>query len=44
MVAIPDARLQERACACVIPRRGSDPLTFERMQEFVLRDQVSGGA
>ena len=76
VVAIPDARLQERACACVIPRPGSDPLTFEKMQEFlrergvakpywpeklvvlddfpktpsgkiqkfVLRDQVSGGA
>ena len=35
VVAIPDPRLQERACACVVLKPGASTLTFERMREFL---------
>lgn len=35
VVAIPDPRLQERACACVVLKAGADTLTFEQMQAFL---------
>lgn len=35
LVAIPDPRLQERACACVILRDDVDTFTFEEMQQFL---------
>lgn len=35
VVAIPDPRLQERACACVVLAAGADELTFAAMQEFL---------
>lgn len=35
VVAIPDPRLQERACACLVLRPGAPELTFEAMQEFL---------
>jgi cyclohexanecarboxylate-CoA ligase len=35
LVAIPDPRLQERACACVILKPGVEELTFEEMQGFL---------
>ncbi len=38
VVGIPDPRLQERACACVVLRSGVDDFTFTEMQEF-LRDK-----
>jgi cyclohexanecarboxylate-CoA ligase len=38
LVAVPDPRLQERACACVILKPGVEGFTFEEMQEF-LRDK-----
>jgi cyclohexanecarboxylate-CoA ligase len=38
LVAVPDPRLQERACACVILKPGVEGFTFEEMQGF-LRDK-----
>jgi acyl-CoA synthetase (AMP-forming)/AMP-acid ligase II len=38
IVAMPDPRLQERACACVILKPGVEEFTFEEMQGF-LRDK-----
>lgn len=35
VVAIPDPRLQERACACVVMAPGAEPLSFEKMQAFL---------
>ncbi|KQY57612.1 MULTISPECIES: AMP-binding protein [unclassified Nocardioides] len=35
LVAVPDPRLQERACACVILKDGVDDFTFEEMQQFL---------
>lgn len=35
VVAIPDPRLQERACACVVMAPGADPLTLEHLQVFL---------
>ncbi|MFI5607804.1 AMP-binding protein [Amycolatopsis sp. NPDC051903] len=35
VVAMPDPRLQERACACVTLRDGAAELTFEAMREFL---------
>ena len=35
LVAIPDPRLQERACACVILKPGVEAFTFEEMQGFL---------
>jgi cyclohexanecarboxylate-CoA ligase len=35
VVAIPDPRLQERACACVVLKPGVQDFTFEEMQQFM---------
>lgn len=35
LVAIPDDRLQERACACVVMRPGADEITLSGIQEFL---------
>ncbi len=35
IVATPDPRLQERACACVIVKPGAGEFTFEEMQRFL---------
>ena len=35
VVGIPDPRLQERACACVVLRPGVDEFTFEEMKAFL---------
>ncbi|HVN69168.1 MAG TPA: 3-phosphoshikimate 1-carboxyvinyltransferase [Candidatus Binatia bacterium] len=40
IVAMPDARLGERACAFVVPRGGA-PLDFERMQHYLDACQVA---
>ncbi|MGH2962470.1 MAG: class I adenylate-forming enzyme family protein [Solirubrobacterales bacterium] len=36
VVALPDARTGERACACVVPRDAGDPPTLEGLGEFLL--------
>ncbi len=35
LVAYPDPRLQERACACVVLRSGAEGFTLEEMQQFL---------
>lgn len=35
IVAVPDARLQEKACACLIMKPGKEPLTMEALQAFL---------
>ncbi|MFB6069643.1 MAG: AMP-binding protein [Halanaeroarchaeum sp.] len=35
IVAMPDERLQERACAYVVPRDEDDPITFDEMIAFL---------
>jgi non-ribosomal peptide synthetase component E (peptide arylation enzyme) len=35
VIGIPDPRLQERACACVVLRPGVDEFTFAEMQQFL---------
>jgi len=35
VVAVPDPRLQERACACVILSSGAEGLSLEQMQDFL---------
>ena len=35
MVGIPDPRLQERACACVVLKPGVQEFTFTEMQQFL---------
>ncbi len=35
VVAVPDPRLQERACACVVLRAGAAGFSFEEMQAFL---------
>ena len=35
VVAIPDSRLQERACACICLKPGAAAFTFEGMQQFL---------
>lgn len=35
VVATPDPRLQERACACVVLRPGAGEFTFDEMREFL---------
>jgi cyclohexanecarboxylate-CoA ligase len=41
VVGVPDPRLQERACACVVPRAGAEPLAFEKMQAFLAEKGVA---
>ena len=35
VVGIPDPRLQERACACVVLEPGVEEFTFAEMQQFL---------
>ncbi len=35
VVGVPDPRLQERACACVVLKAGAEQFTFAEMQEFL---------
>ena len=35
VVGVPDPRLQERACACVVLKPGVDDFTLEQMREFL---------
>jgi len=35
VIGIPDPRLQERACACVVLRLGVEDFTFAEMQQFL---------
>ena len=41
IVATPDPRLQERACACVILKPGAGELTFEELQHFLAEKGVA---
>ena len=41
IVAMPDPRLQERACACVILEPGVEEFTFEEMQQYLLGKGVA---
>ncbi|MCS5718867.1 AMP-binding protein [Herbiconiux sp. CPCC 205763] len=41
IVAMPDPRLGERACAYVVPADGQEPLGFSEMQEFLAAARVS---
>ncbi len=40
VIGIPDPRLQERACACVVLRPGVDGFTFEEMKAFLAEKGV----
>ncbi|MGE6612703.1 AMP-binding protein [Peribacillus sp. NPDC076916] len=35
VIAVPDSRLQEKACACISMKTGKSPITMESMQEFL---------
>lgn len=41
VVAIPDPRLQERACACVVLKPGVEGFTFEELQQFMAAKGVA---
>lgn len=41
VIGIPDPRLQERACACVVLRTGVDGFTFEEMKTFLGEKSVA---
>jgi cyclohexanecarboxylate-CoA ligase len=41
VVAMPDPRLQERACACVVLKADAPDLTFEAMREFLAEKGVA---
>jgi len=41
VVAVPDPRLQERACACVVLSAGAEDLSFEQMQGFLAEKGVA---
>ena len=35
VIAVPDSRLQEKACACISMKTGKIPITMDSMQEFL---------
>ncbi|MFE4706785.1 AMP-binding protein [Peribacillus simplex] len=35
IIAVPDARLQEKACACIIMKPGKSPLTLDLLRKFL---------
>jgi cyclohexanecarboxylate-CoA ligase len=37
LIAVPDARLQEKACACISMKPGRNPLTLDSMKAFLLK-------
>jgi non-ribosomal peptide synthetase component E (peptide arylation enzyme) len=41
VVATPDPRLQERACACVVLRPDAESLSFEELQQFLAAKGVA---
>ena len=41
VIGIPDPRLQERACACVVLRPGAGEFTFEEMKAFLAEKGVA---
>jgi len=41
VVATPDPRLQERACACVVLKPGAQALSFEKMRAFLAEKGVA---
>ncbi|TDL91923.1 cyclohexanecarboxylate-CoA ligase [Vibrio vulnificus] len=36
VIAVPDSRLQEKACACISMKTGKSPITLDSLQEFLL--------
>ncbi|MGE7607133.1 AMP-binding protein [Peribacillus frigoritolerans] len=36
VIAVPDSRLQEKACACISMKTGKGPITMDSLQEFLL--------
>lgn len=41
IVAVPDPRLQEKACACITMKPGKTPLTMEAMKEFLAEKGIA---
>ena len=41
LIALPDPRLQERACAVISMKPGKAPLSFSEMQEFLKQKGVA---
>ncbi|WKB35316.1 AMP-binding protein [Terrilactibacillus sp. S3-3] len=41
LIAVSDARLQEKACACLIMKQGKEPLTMEAMRAFLEKKGVA---
>ncbi|QIK77274.1 AMP-binding protein [Nocardioides piscis] len=41
VVGVPDPRLQERACACLVLKPGAEPLSFAGLQEFLATKGVA---
>ncbi|MFC7691884.1 hypothetical protein ACFQY5_22200 [Paeniroseomonas aquatica] len=41
VVAMPDARLGERACAFVVPRPGAGAPSLAELNAFLLREQIA---
>jgi acyl-CoA synthetase (AMP-forming)/AMP-acid ligase II len=41
VVAMPDTRLGEKACAFVVPKRKEDPLTFNEMLPFLMERKLA---
>ncbi|SIR99032.1 cyclohexanecarboxylate-CoA ligase [Peribacillus simplex] len=35
VIAVPDSRLQEKACACISMKAGKNPITMDSMQQFL---------
>lgn len=35
VIAVPDVRLQEKACACISVRPGKSPITMESLKKFL---------
>ncbi|MCK1983342.1 MULTISPECIES: AMP-binding protein [Peribacillus] len=35
VIAVPDSRLQEKACACISMKTGKSPITMDSLQEFL---------
>jgi cyclohexanecarboxylate-CoA ligase len=41
LIAVPDERLQEKACACISMKPGTFPLTMDTMRDFLSQKGVA---
>lgn len=41
IIAMPDPRLQEKACACISMKQGKTPLTLDTLREFLVQKGVA---